>query len=175
MKAAVDEAHKMAKKAIAHANGPEAIKKAVKAGVDSIVHGFYINEECAELMVEKNVILEPTTLVIKQIVDHVNGEMLDTLETKANAYWEIKKKEFKMIFQKGVAISFSSDAGCLYMYHGENAKELAMCVELGMSPMGAIVSATKTASCAIGMEDEIGTIEKGKLADIVIVNGGGPL
>jgi imidazolonepropionase-like amidohydrolase len=171
MKAAVDEAHKMGKKAFAHANGPEAIKKAVKAGVDSIVHGFYINEECAELMVEKNVILEPTTLVIKQIVDHGKGEMLDSMVTKANAYWEIKKKEFKMILQKGVAISFSSDTGCPYMYHGENAKELAMCVELGMSPMEAIVSATKTASYAIGMEDEIGTIEKGKLADIIIVNG----
>ncbi|MGA2464897.1 MAG: amidohydrolase family protein, partial [Thermodesulfobacteriota bacterium] len=95
MKAAVDEAHKMGKKAFAHANGPRAIMNAIEAGVDSIVHGFYMDEECAEMMVKKNVYLEPTTLCIRLVRDFGKGEMLDSMVEKAAAYWEVKEKEFR--------------------------------------------------------------------------------
>ncbi len=73
--------------------------------------------------------------------------------------------------RKKVKISFSTDSGVPYMCHGDNAKELSSMVELGMSSMEAILTATKNASEAIGLEDKIGTIEKGKLADILIVEG----
>ncbi len=171
MRAAVDEAHKMGKKVLAHANGPQAILKAVEAGVDSIVHGFYIDEKCAEKMVEKNVFLEPTALFIRLVRDLGPGDMPDSMVEKAKAYWERKEKEFKMLLDLGVPISFASDMGCPYLYHGENAKELACYVELGMKPMAAIVSATKTAAQALGQDDQIGTLEKGKMADIIIVDG----
>ncbi len=171
MRAAVDEAHKMGKRCSAHANGPQAIMNAIEAGVDSIVHGFYMDEKCAETMVKKNVVLEATTLCIRLLRDFGRGEMMDAAFQKATQYWEIKEKEFKMILEKGVTISFSTDMGCPYLYHGENARELACCVELGMSSMAAIVSATKTAAHTVGLGDKIGTLEKGKTADILLVEG----
>lgn len=171
MRAAVEEAHKMGKKVFAHANGPKAIMNAIEAGVDSIVHGFYMDERCAEMMVKRNIILEPTTLCIRLVRDYGKGEMLDSMVERAAAYWQIKEKEFKMILEKGVTISFASDMGCPYLYHGENAKELVSCVELGMKPMDAIVSATKNAAKAVGLDDHIGTIEKGKIADIIMIDG----
>lgn len=171
MRAAVEEAHKMGKKSFAHANGPEAIMKAIEAGVDSIVHGFYMDEKCIEMMVKKNVVLEPTTLCIKLVRDHGKGELHDSMVAKAAAYWETKQKEFSTILRGGVTISFASDMGCPYLYHGENAKELSSCVELGMSPMEAIVTATQTAARTIGLGDQIGTVQQGKLADIILVDG----
>jgi len=171
LKAAVEEAHKMGKTVSAHANGHQSIMNAIEAGVDSIVHGFWMDEECAEMMVQKNVFLEPTTLTICQLRDFGVGEMPDTMVQAATEYWNVKEKEFKMILEKGVKISFSSDMGCPYLYHGENARELASCVELGMTPMEAIISATKTAAHAIGLEDQIGTIETGKIGDIILVDG----
>jgi imidazolonepropionase-like amidohydrolase len=171
MKAAVEEGHKMGKKVFAHANGHHAIMNAVLAGVDSIVHGWYIDEECLEMMVKKNVVLEPTTLCIRLVRDHGKGEMMDVMVERATAYWEGKEKEFKMILKSGVTISMSSDMGCPYLYHGENARELESMVNLGMSPMNAILSATKVAANTIGLGDEIGTIEKGKNADVIVVDG----
>ncbi len=171
MRAAVEEGHKMGKKVFAHANGHQAIMNAVLAGVDSIVHGWYIDEECLEMMVKKNVVLEPTTLCIRLVKDQGKGEMMDVMVERAAAYWEGKKKEFKMILKSGVIISMSSDMGCPYLYHGENARELECMVDLGMSPMEEILSATKVAANTIGLGSEIGTIEKGKNADILLIDG----
>ena len=171
MRAAIDEAHKMGKKTSAHANGPFAIKKAIEAGIDSIVHGFYMDEECAEFMVKNNIILEATTLCVRLAAKYGRGNLLDAMVDKAQEYISIKEKEFQMILRKKVKISFATDSGVPYMCHGDNAKELSSMVELGMLPMEAILTATKNASEAIGLEDKIGTIEKGKLADILIVEG----
>ena len=171
MRAAVEEAHKMGKKCSAHANGAKAVMNAIEAGVDSIVHGFYMDQKCAEIMAKENVVLEATTLCIKLVVDLGAGEMMDEMVNKAREYWSIKRKELKMIMEAGVIISFSTDMGCPYLYHGENARELVSLVDLGMTPMAAIVSATKTASNTVGLGDKVGTIEKGKLADIILVKG----
>jgi imidazolonepropionase-like amidohydrolase len=169
--AATEEGHKMGKKVFSHANGPEAIKKSVEAGVDSIVHGFYIDEESAEMMVDRNVTLEPTALVIGVIKDFGQGKMPDVMVEKAKEYWKIKKREIEMVLDKGVRISFSSDMGCPFLFHGENARELSLLVELGMSPMDAIVAATKNAADTVGLGEEIGTLEEGKIADIILVDG----
>lgn len=171
LKAAVEEGHKMGKRVFSHANGRDAIMNSIVAGVDSIVHGWYMDEECAEMMVKKNVVLEPTTLCIQLFRDRGKGEMLDIMVERAKAYWEKKQKEFEMILKVGVTISMSSDAGVPYFYHGENARELQSLVNLGMSPMDAILAATKTAANTIGLGEEIGTIEKGKTADVILVNG----
>ena len=171
MRAAVEEGHKMGKKVFAHANGHDAIMNAVMAGVDSIVHGWYMDEKCLEMMVKKNVVLEPTTLCIRLVKDQGKGEMLDIMVERAAAYWERKQKEFEMIRKSGVTISMASDAGVPYFYHGDNARELESMVDLGMSPMEAILTATKIAATTIGLGDEIGTIEKGKRADVILVDG----
>jgi imidazolonepropionase-like amidohydrolase len=171
MKAAVEEGHKMGKKVFVHAHGHEAIINSILAGADSIVHGWYIDEECAEMMVKKNVVLEPTTLCIRLLRDHVKAEMPAVIAERISKYWERKEKEFEMLKKVGVTISMASDMGCPYLYHGENARELETMVNLGMSPMQAILSATKIAAKTIGIGDAVGTIEKGKIADIILVEG----
>jgi imidazolonepropionase-like amidohydrolase len=171
LKAAIDEAHKMGKRAIAHAQGPEAIMNAIEAGADSIVHGFFINEECADMMVKKNVYLESTNLYMRMIIEKGVGDLPDWMVQKAKECWEDRAKNFKMLLKKGVKISLGSDAGVPYIRQGDNARELSVFVELGMSPMEAIVAATKTAAEAIGISDKVGTLEKGKIADIIIVDG----
>lgn len=170
LKAAIDEAHKMGKRAIAHAQGPEAIMNAIEAGADSIVHGFFINEECADMMFKKNVYLESTNLYMRMIIEKGPGDLPDWMIQKAKECWEDRAKNFKMLLKKGVKISLGSDAGVPYIRQGDNARELSMFVELGMTPMEAIIAATKTAAEAIGVSDKVGTLEKGKIADIIIID-----
>ena len=171
LKAAIDEAHKMGKKALVHAQGREAIMNAIEAGADSIVHGFWIDEECAEMMVKRDVYLESTNLYVRGIMDKGKGDLPDWMVQKATECWKDKERNFGMLLEKGVKISFGSDTGVPYIQHGNNARELSMFVELGMEPMQAIIAATKTAAEAIGIDNMVGTIEAGKIADIIVVEG----
>ena len=171
MQAAVSEAHKMGRKAMAHANGPEAVKNAVRAGVDSIVHGLHVDEEAVRMIVNAIVVLEPTNICFRP--DRYEGTGIEPPQpgSKQHAMKTRTIEEFHMILEKGVTISCGSDASVPYLRNGDNARELAACVDLGMTPMEAIVSATKTAATTLGLGDKVGTIEKGKLADILIVDG----
>lgn len=171
MRAAVEEAHKMGRKTMAHANGPDAVKNAVRAGVDTIVHGLHMGEEAAQMMVDAGVTLEPTNICFRP--ERLADTGLTPPEPGSEAYaMTIRpKEEFQMFLDKGMTISFGTDASVPHFRNGENARELPICVDLGMTPMEAIVSATKTAATTVGLGDETGTIERGKLADIVIVDG----
>lgn len=171
MKAAAEEAHKMGKKVMAHANGPQAVKNAVQAGVDTVVHGLQMDEEAADMMVENNVVLEPTNICFhpSRFENKFSTGSDSTEEIPSNRIFRTKE-EFQMILEKGVTISFGTDTSVPHIPHGENAHELAICVELGMTPMAAIVSATKTAAYSLGLGDTIGTIESGKFADIIMVD-----
>jgi imidazolonepropionase-like amidohydrolase len=161
----------MGKKVIVHAQGREAIINAILAGADSVVHGFFIDEECADMMVKRGVYLEGTNLYMKMIIEKGPGDLPDWMIEKAKKCWEDRKRNFKMLLEKGVKISLGSDAGVPYIRQGDNMREMAVLVELGMSPMDAIVAATRTAAEAIGILDVVGTIEEGKVADIILVNG----
>ena len=172
IRAAVEEAHKMGKKAMAHAVGRQAVLNALEAGVDIIVHGFYIDDEIADMMVEKGVYLMPTNRYVKLIVERGEGEQPEYTVEGAKELWKDRRSNFKKYLEKGMKIVLGSDAGGVpYFRHGENAHELAVMVELGMSPSQAIVAATKLAAECIGIEDKVGTIEPGKLADILVVDG----
>ena len=171
LKAAIDEAHKMGKRAIAHAQGREAIMNAIESGANSIVHGFFMDEECADMMVKKNVYLESTNLYMRMMIDRGAGDLPDWMVQKAKECWEDRAKKFKMLLEKGVKISLGSDSGVPYIRQGDNARELRMFVDLGMSPMDAIIAATRTAAEAIGVADRVGTIERGKVADIILIDG----
>ena len=161
MRAAIEEAHKMGKKTIAHANGPEAVINAVKAGVDTIVHGLHMGEEAADLMVSNGTVLEPTNICYRP---REKGQELPTQRLRPEA-------EFRMFLEKGITISMGTDASVPGFHHGENGKELVMAVELGMSPMAAILSATRTAAETLGLEEQIGILEPEKLADLLLVAG----
>jgi len=171
LKAAAEEAHKMGKKVIVHAQGRDAIINAIMAGADSIVHGFFIDEECAELMVKQGVFLEGTNLYMKMILEKGLGDLPKWMVEKAKECWEDRKRTFRMLLEKGVKISLGSDAGVPYIRQGDNMREMAVLVELGMSPMDAIVAATKNAAEAIGIGERVGTLEEGKLADVILVDG----
>jgi imidazolonepropionase-like amidohydrolase len=171
MRAAVEEAHKMGRKAMAHANGPQAVKNAVRAGVDTIVHGLHMDEEAAEMMVDAGTVLEPTNICFRPDRYDGSGVAPPQPGTPEYARSTRTKEEFQMIRDKGITISCGTDASVPHFRNGENARELVVCVDLGMTPMEAIISATKTAATTVGLGDQVGTIEKGKLADILIIDG----
>jgi imidazolonepropionase-like amidohydrolase len=172
LSAAVDEAHRRGKKAIAHSMGAKPIQNAIKAGIDTIVHGFYMDEETAEMMVTHNVSLEPTTMYPKLAAQFGEGKLHPRMVEKAKIITQNMKAQFEMLLDKGVTISFGTDGGGVPFFpHGTNARELVDFIELGMTPMAAIQSATKVAAETIGLGNDLGTIESGKIADIIIVQG----
>lgn len=177
MKAFCEEAHAAGKKAAVHAYPAKAVKIALEAGADTIEHGAYLDDETIQLFIEKNAILIPTLSVLTEF----KGEDVSKYKEKMglNVDWRLatEKKNlvienFKKAYKAGVKIAMGTDIYFILMdYQGENAQELEVMVKYGMTPMDAIVASTKTAAEACGLEKEIGTIEEGKLADLIIVDG----
>ena len=161
MKTIVDEAHMCGMKVAAHVEGLSSVRAVVEIGVDTIEHGVVLDEKLCKKIVKKNIILVPT-------ISHYYARR----QTHPSA-WEIQQKSFKMARSVGVKIALGSDAIIEPMtpYGRYNIGEIKKLVDAGMTPMEAIVSATKISSEALGMEDKIGTLEKGKLADILMVEG----
>ena len=155
----------------AHAHGAEGMKRAILAGVRSIEHGTLMDEETINLMIEKGTYYVPTISAGEFVANKakIEGYYPDVVRPKAKKIGPQLKTTFGKAYRAGVKIAFGTDAGV--SYHGENAKEFSYMVEAGMSPMEAILSATKTSSELIEKQKELGTIEKGKLADIVAVEG----
>ena len=155
----------------AHAHGVEGMKRAILAGVRSIEHGTLMDEKTIELMITKGTYYVPTISAGEFVADKakIDGYYPDIVRPKAKKIGPQLKNTFKKAYKAGVKIAFGTDAGV--SYHGENAKEFSYMVEAGMSHIDAILSATKTASELIERQDDLGTIEKGKFADIIAVKG----
>lgn len=152
---------------MAHAQGVEGIKNAVRAGVHSIEHGIYLDDEAIELMLKHGTFLVPTLLAPLSVLEiGEKGGMAEHQIRKAQEVMEAHSESVSKAHQAGVKIAMGTDAGV--MAHGTNLRELGLMVNIGMTPMEAIVATTKTASACLGWEDQVGTIEAGKLADIVI-------
>ena len=171
-KAIIDTAHAYGRKVAVHAHGIDGIKLAVRLGADSIEHGTTIDAETAKLMVKNGTFYVPT-------LSTVNG-YLERLAANPNAYPPLIKKQIdwrigitgkslQVAFPLGVKIAFGTDAGV--SKHGRNADEFEWLVKFGMSPMEAIKSATVNAAALLGLDKEIGTLEVGKSADIIAVDG----
>lgn len=155
-------------KVMAHAQGSEGIKNAVKAGIHSIEHGIYIDDEAIELMLEHGTYLVPTLLAPVAVLEMAeDGNMPTTAVAKSKEVIEAHMESFTRAYKAGVKIAMGTDAGV--MKHGTNLRELGLMVDGGMSPMDAIVATTKTAAECLGWDDQLGTLEQGKLADLVIV------
>lgn len=165
----VQEAHfRRNAKVMAHAQGAEGIKNAVRAGIHSIEHGIYLDDEAIELMLEKGTYLVPTLLAPVSVLEA--AENSDTMPEygirKCREVVEIHRESIARAYKAGVRIAMGTDAGV--MAHGTNLRELGLMCDIGMSPMEAIVATTKTAAECLGWADRLGTIEVGKLADLVI-------
>jgi len=171
-RALIDTAHAYGRKVAVHAHGLEGVKLAVRLGADSIEHGTMIDEETAKLMARNGTFYVPT-------LSTVNG-YLERLAANPNAYppaikaqidWRIgiTGKSLKIAYPLGVRIAYGTDAGV--SKHGRNADEFELLVKFGMPAAEAIKAATVNAAALLGLEKEIGTLEVGKSADIIAVDG----
>ena len=171
LKAMVDEAKKLERKVAAHAHGTEGIKLATRAGVASIEHGSFLDEEGARMMVEHGTFLVPT-LMAGEVVERAasNGVIKGLRAEKAMAAAAAMRKGIKVALANKVQIALGTDAGVIP--HGTNAREFFLLVEWGgMKPMEAIVAGTLNGAKLLGWDKTVGSLTVGKLADIVAVPG----
>jgi len=169
LKALVDEANKLERKVAAHAHGTEGIKLAVRAGVSSIEHGSFLDEEGAKMMAERGTYLVPTLSAVETVEKAAKSGVLKGLRAeKALAAAAGARKAVKLAIANHVPIAMGTDAGV--GAHGTNMHELTLMVEWGgMKPMDAIAAATVGGAKLLGWDKRIGSIEAGKYADIIAV------
>jgi len=168
LEAIMSEAHAWKRKVAAHAHGDLAAKLAVEAGVDSIEHGSFLTEATLKLMKQKGVYLVPTRMAVYWIEKEA-ATYPPKIQAKARAAAAAHGSMLKMAIKLGVPIAFGTDAGVFP--HGMNAHEFALMVEQGMAPGAALLSGTREAAKLLGVDAEVGTLETGKLADVVAVRG----
>ncbi|MGD9894677.1 MAG: amidohydrolase family protein [Dehalococcoidia bacterium] len=172
LRAGVDEAHKAFVRTAAHAQGTSGIKNAVRAGVDSIEHGIYLDDEAIAMMRERGTVLVATLAAPLNIGKHGLAAGIPAYAVeKSNQVMEAHRESFKLAYRSGVRIAMGTDAGTPFNRHGANADEIAMMVECGMTPADALVAATRAAAELLDLLDDCGTVEPGKRADLVIVDG----
>ena len=171
LEAIVDTAAKMGRKVTAHAHGVDGIEAAVRAGVDSIEHGTYLDRPTARLMKERGVVLVPTVLAGATVVDWAENYSFlpPASRQKALEVGPQMRDMLAMAYREGVTIAFGTDTGV--SPHGENAQEFRHMRDAGMSAKDMLQSATTVAAEHIGLADKIGTLEAGKFADIIAVDG----
>ncbi|MDH5631101.1 MAG: amidohydrolase family protein [Gammaproteobacteria bacterium] len=154
-----------------HAHGTEGMKRAVLAGVDSVEHGTYMNDEVMSLMKKKGTYYVPTVTAGKWVAEKaaIPGYYPAVVQPKAAKIGPLIQSTFGKAYSKGVPIAFGTDAGVFP--HGLNGREFRYMVEAGMPVLEAIQSATLNAAKLLRIEDDLGSIKKGKLADIIAVDG----
>jgi len=173
IKAIVEEAHNAGVKVSSHAQGTKGIKNALLGGVDTIEHGIFLDDEAIEKMIKQNTYLIPTLAIAEAIITGgIEAGVPEVSLNKAREVQGINLASFVRAWKAGVKIGLGTD----YMSDpmtpmGKNAVELELYVKAGLSPMEAIVCATKNNSEALGINDTLGTLEAGRLADLIIVCG----
>lgn len=171
IKAAVDEAHRADKRTATHAQGTTGIKNAVMAGIDSVEHGIYLDDEVIQMMLDRGTYLVPTLIAPLAIVEGGDEAGLpDFVMRKARMVLEAHRESFRKAHKAGVKIAMGTDAGTPLNYHNKTYRELELMVENGMTPMEAVVAATKTSAELLRVEDKYGTLEKGKMADLIVLS-----
>jgi imidazolonepropionase-like amidohydrolase len=170
MKAIVADAHRLGRKVAAHAHGAQGIAWAAEAGVDSIEHGSYIDDNSIKIMKEHGTYLVPTLYLADWMRENATRIGLPAMYAdKMKSVTAVSRQNVGKAMQAGVKIAFGTDAA-VYP-HGLNAHEFAVYVQLGMTPLQAIQTATVNAADLLGWSDRIGSIEPGKFADLVAVDG----
>lgn len=172
LRAGVEEAHAAGKTCCAHAHGATAVKNATVAGFDSVEHGYFIDDEGIALMLEHGTFLVGTSAAVRNVVRHgvAAGIRRDAVR-KAESAIDRHIEGFKKAHKAGVRLAMGTDSGVPFTSHGKNLDELAYFVEMGLSPADAIRVATIESAKLLRMDDRIGSLEAGKLADLVVVDG----
>src|SRR6266699_5366358 len=168
MTALVDESHRLRKRVAVHCHGDQAAREAIEAGVDSIEHGSFMKPQTVALMKQKGTFLTPTLMASEYIMSKID-RYPPTLQAKAREATAARSEMFRNAVKMGVRISFGTDAAVFP--HGQNAKEFKLMVDLGMSAVDALKSATSNDAKLLGIGQKVGTLEKGKLADVIAMPG----
>jgi imidazolonepropionase-like amidohydrolase len=170
LNAIVDEAHALHKKSAAHAHGAEGAKRAIRAGIDSIEHGTFMDDEALDMMKARGTVFIPTLMATQGGREKLGkGAYSPRVEAKMRAAIEAINQTVKRALAKGVIIGMGTDAG-VYP-HGRNPEEFHMLVDLGMPPIDALRAGTSVDAQLLGLQNKIGTLESGKLADVVVIPG----
>ena len=167
LKALVHESHAQGRRVACHAVGGPGLRTAVEAGVDSIEHGCYLDldHDLLRMMADKDITLVPTLTVFA----HHSAEGNPVAQVEAREFREHHIETVQQAMRYGVRVAAGTDAGG--WFHGNNAVELDMLADAGMTPMQAIVAGTREAAACCGLEPDLGTLEPGKLADLIVVDG----
>ncbi len=165
----VEEAGYRNLQVFAHAHGKQGLINAVKVGINSIEHGTFIDDECIGLMLSNGTYLVPTLIAMKINKERALDETSNIPDWSRDDSIQIEgihEKNMKKAYKAGVKIVMGTDSGVVP--HGRNLEELGYLVDIGMDPMEAIIAGTKRAAESLGWDDKIGTLEEGKLADLII-------
>jgi imidazolonepropionase-like amidohydrolase len=156
---------------MAHAQATPGIKNAIRAGIRSIDHGIYLDDEAISMMIERGTWLVPTLVAPRGVIDaaEAGAAIAPQSVAKAREVTEIHRDSFARAVKAGVKVAMGTDSGVTP--HGNNLRELTLMVEGGMTPMDAIVATTRSAAELMGLDGELGTLEPGKRADLVVVDG----
>lgn len=170
--AVATEAHNAGRRTACHAIGNAGIKNAIRAGIDSIEHGFYLDDEALQLAVDRGTYLVPTLIAVNQIVDNGRaGGIPDWVVVKAESESGHHRESFAAAVRSGMKIAAGTDAGTPFNSHADMPLELSLMVDYGLRPVEALIAATRNAAENLDMLDKIGTVEVGKLADLIVVEG----
>jgi imidazolonepropionase-like amidohydrolase len=171
LNAIVDEAHALRRKTAAHAHGAEGAKRAIRAGIDSIEHGTFLDDEALEMMKQRGTFLVPTLMATQGIQEQIDKGIYipPAILAKAKTAIAASHQMFQRALAKGVKIGLGTDAA-VYP-HGRNVEEFHQMADLGMKPIDALKAGTSMDAELLGLADKIGTLEAGKIADVVAVPG----
>jgi imidazolonepropionase-like amidohydrolase len=171
LEALVEEATAAGMFVMAHAQGADGIKNAVRAGIRSIDHGIYLDDEAIELMLRRGTWFVPTLVAPQGVIDAVDAgiSLPPAIVDKARMVVDIHRAAFKRAVEAGVRIAMGTDSGVTP--HGLNLREFQLMADGGMTPAAVLEATTRSAAELLGVDDDLGTIAEGKLADLVVVAG----
>jgi imidazolonepropionase-like amidohydrolase len=167
----VEEATAAGMYVMAHAQGADGIKNAVRAGIRSIDHGIYLDDEAIELMLARGTWFVPTLVAPQGVLDAVDAgvSLPPAVVDKAHMVIDIHRAAFRHAVEAGVRIAMGTDSGVTP--HGRNLRELELMAAGGMAPAAVLEATTRSAAELMGLDEDLGTIEDGKLADLVVLGG----
>jgi imidazolonepropionase-like amidohydrolase len=171
LEALVEEATAAGMFVMAHAQSADGIKNAVRAGIRSIDHGIYLDDEAIELMLRRGTWFVPTLVAPQGVLDAVDAgvKLPPAMIDKARLVLDIHRSAFRTAVEAGVRIAMGTDSGVTP--HGRNLRELELMAAGGMTPSAVLEATTRSAAQLLGVDDELGTVEEGKLADLVVLGG----
>lgn len=171
MKVMIEEAYKVGRKTATHAQGLQGIKNALYAGIDSIEHGCFLDDECLERMKEQNTFLVPTLCAPQCIIDKgVENGVAQYMVDKTLKIKDAHVESVKKAYEKGIPIALGTDAGTPFNYHNNTAYEMELLARLNIPNMDILKMATINSARCVGVEKDYGSIEVGKQADLVCLN-----